>query len=252
MQTLLRKELREQWRTYRFLVVVAVLIVSGMIGPLSVKYLPLILAQMPGVPEGLMEVMPEPDVAMAVDEYVQNLSQLGVILAILIPMAAVVGEKTSGTAALILSKPVSRAVFLGAKLIAHGLIFFAGILLAGLGGYYYLGILFEWLTPVGFLALNGLLMTYLMMFLAITLFASTISRSQFAAAGISFGLLIFLSLLGAVPSLSPYLPTALMAWGRALVLRLDVEPAWGALGVTFAIIVSAFLGGLLVFRHQEI
>ena len=55
MQTLLRKELREQWRTHRILVVAAVLSLFGLLGPLSVKYLPLIMARMPGVPEGLAE-----------------------------------------------------------------------------------------------------------------------------------------------------------------------------------------------------
>lgn len=252
MQTLLRKELREQWRTHRILVVAAVLSLFGLLGPLSVKYLPLIMARMPGVPEGLAEVMPEPDVAMAVDEYVQNLAGFGVILAILIPMAAVVGEKNSGTAAMILSKPVSRAVFLGSKFITYGLIFFAGILLAGLGGYYYLGILFEWLKPEGFLALNGLLMIYLMMFVAITLFASTVSRSQFAAAGISFSLLIFISLLGTIPSLSPYFPTSLIDWGCALALRLDAEPAWTALAVTVAVTALAWLAAWLILQRQEL
>ena len=200
----------------------------------------------------MAEVMPDPDVAMAVDEYVQNLAGFGVILAILIPMAAVVGEKSSGTAAMILSKPVSRAVFLGSKFITYGLIFFAGILLAGLGGYYYLGILFEWLKPEGFLALNGLLMIYLMMFVAITLFASTVSRSQFAAAGISFSLLIFISLLGTIPSLSPYLPISLINWGCALALRLDAEPAWTALAVTVAVTALACLAAWLILQRQEL
>lgn len=252
MQTLFRKELREQWRTYRILVVAAVMSLFGLLGPLTVKYLPFIMAQMPGVPEGLAEVMPEPDVAMAVDEYVQNLVGFGVILAILIPMAAIVGEKTSGTAAMILSKPVSRAVFLGSKFITYGLIFFTGILLAGLSGYYYLGILFEWIKPAGFIALNGLMMIYLMMYLAITLFASTVSRSQFAAAGISFSLLVFLSLLGTIPSLSPHLPASLIDWGYALTLGLDAKPAWAALAVTLAVIALAWFAAWLILLRQEL
>lgn len=249
---LLQKELREHWRTRRFLIVAAVLFVFGLFGPLTVKYMPVILSQVPGVPEGLAELMPDPDVNMAVDEYVQNLTQFGVILAILVPMGAVVSEKKSGTAAMILSKPVSRATFLGAKWMIHTLVFIAGVLLAGLGGYYYLGILFEWLEPTGFLVLNGLIVIYLIMFLSITLFASSIFPSQLAAAGFSFGILICLGGLGAIPSISPNLPASLMRWGRELALDQGGEAAWEALGVTLLIVVVAWFGSWLSFRVQEL
>ncbi len=227
------------------------LFVVGLFGPLSVKYMPLILTRIPGVPEGLAEVMPAPDMHMAVDEYLQNLTQIGVILAILVPMAAVVGEKSRGTAAMVLSKPVSRVAFLGAKFIAHELVFTASILFAGVGGYYYLGILFQWLPPAGFLALNLLILIYLSVFLAITLLASTISRSQLAAAGIAFGFMVFLSLLGTIPSLTPYLPSSLISWGRDLALGLKSEPAWEALSITLATVALACLSAGLTFQRQE-
>jgi ABC-2 type transport system permease protein len=252
MWTLFKKEIRELWRTRRFLVVAAVMIVFACLGPLSVKYMPLIMERVPGVPEGLSEVMPAPDISMAVSEYVDNLSLFGIILAILVPMGAVVGEKERNTAAMVLSKPVSRAAFLGAKIIAYAVVFLVSIALAGLIGYYYLGILFEWLNPFAFLALSAMLMVYLMMYLAITVFTSTIARSQSAAAGISFGVLILLGLLGAIPSVSVRLPAFLLKWGQALALGMESEPSWVALGVTAALIAIAWLGALLILRRQEI
>ncbi|NIM95511.1 MAG: ABC transporter permease subunit [Anaerolineales bacterium] len=252
MSVFIRKELKEQWRTYRFLVVSAVLIVMGLLGPLSVKYMPEILSQIPGVPEELTEVMPEPDVTMAVAEYTENLTLFGLILAILVPMGAVIGEKMKGTATMVLSKPVSRASFLGAKFITYAGVFLVGITLASLTSYYYLGILFEWLAPLGFMALSGLLLIYLTTFVALTLLASTISRSQFAAAGISFGILILLGLLSSIPTLSRYLPSSLIAWGRGLALGIDVGPVWGALVVSVVLIAAAWLGAWLIFRKQEL
>jgi ABC-2 type transport system permease protein len=252
MRTLLLKELRGQWRTRRFLAVAAVLVAFSLFGVLSIKYMPLILSEVPGVPEGLADVMPEPDIGMAVDEYYQEITMFGVILAILVPMGIVVGEKERGTAAMILSKPVSRGVFLGAKFIALAIVFLTGMLLAGLIGYYYLGILFEWLPPIGFLAFIALLTFYLMMFLATTLFASTVCRSQFAAAGISFGLWVILGLLGVIPSISSKLPASMLAWGRALAMGIDADPAWLSVGVTGAVILIAWIGAWLVLRRQEI
>ncbi len=252
MRVLLKKELREVCRTRRFLIVVAILFVFGLLGPLTVKYMPLILTEVPGVPEGLADVMPEPDIAMAIDEYVQNLSQFGVILAILVPMGAVVSEKKSGTAAMVLSKPVSRAAFLGAKWVLYSFVFVVGVFIAGLGGYYYLGVLFDWVEPLNFLALNGLIAIYLMMFLAITLFASSICPSQLAAAGSSFGVLVILGFVGMISSISPYLPAALMRWGRELALQQSGEAAWGALAITVLIIGVACIGSWLIFRNQEL
>ncbi len=118
MKVLLWKELLEQWRSYRMLAVVAVLGVMGILGPLTARYMNELMASIPGTPEGLEAVLPEPTADLAVAELVDNLAQFGLILALLIPMASVVGEKHSGTAALTLSKPVSRAAFLLAKLLA--------------------------------------------------------------------------------------------------------------------------------------
>jgi ABC-2 type transport system permease protein len=252
MKQLLQKEFIELWRTRKILVVVAILFVFGLLGPLTVKYMPLILSEVPGVPEGLAEFMPEPDITMAVDEFVQNLSQFGVILAILVPMATVVGEKNSGTAAMILSKPVSRAAFLGAKWIMYTLVFVGGVFVAGLSGYYYTGVLFEWLRPLDFLALNALVTIYLVMYLSITLFASSICPSQLAAAGLSFALLIVLGLIGAIPGLSHNLPASLLRWGRGIALGQSGESAWGALVITGSIIVLAWLGSWFSFRSQEL
>ena len=71
-------------------------------------------------------MLPQPTAELAVSELVDNLAQFGLVLALLVPMAAVVGEKTSGTAALTLSKPVGRGAFLAAKLLALVVTFGAG------------------------------------------------------------------------------------------------------------------------------
>jgi ABC-2 type transport system permease protein len=252
MKKLMQKELRELWRTRKFLIVLTILFVFGLLGPLTVKYMPIILSEVPGVPEGLEEIMPEPDIAMAVDEYVQNLTQFGVILAILVPMAAVVGEKKSGTAAMVLSKPISRAAFLGAKWVLYIFLFISGVIVASAGGYYYIGLLFDWLGPLDFLAANGLIALYLVMFLSITLFASTVCPSQLAAAGLSFGVLILLGLFGAIPSLSPHLPAALLKWGRGLALGQGGEASLGALVIAGGIILATWLASWLSFRAREL
>src|SRR3972149_4364662 len=137
MLTLLRKELLEQWRTYRMLIVAAVMLVFGMTSPLLGRYTREIISQLPNSPPELITLIPPPTVADAVLQYAENLVQFGAILAILIPMGAVAQEWERGTAAMLLSKPVSRETFISAKFLALLATFLIGVALAAAGGYYY-------------------------------------------------------------------------------------------------------------------
>ncbi len=252
MRTLLWKELTEQWRSYRLLIVAAVLVATGILGPLSARYLNELMLAIPGAPPGLESVLPKPDAALAVEQLVKNLAQFGVILALLVPMATVVGEKASGTAAITLSKPVSRAAFLAAKFGALKVMLVTGIGLGVLAGYAYIGMLFEWLPGFGFLALAVLMTLYLLTYASLTLFASAVARSQRAAAGLAIGLALVLGFAGAIPQFATYLPGSLVGWGAALALGKPVAPVWGAAGVSAGISILALVSAWLAFRRQEL
>jgi ABC-2 type transport system permease protein len=252
MKVLLWKELLEQWRSYRMLAVAAVLGVMGILGPLTARYMNEIMASIPGTPEGLEAVLPEPTVDLAVAELTENLTQFGIILALLIPMASVVGEKHSGTAALTLSKPVSRFTFLLGKLLALLVTFAVGVGI-GLGaGYAYTGMLFTWLAPGGFIVLGFGLLLYLLFYGSLSLLASTLMRSQLAAAGLAFGLTLALGLLGTIPAVGAYLPAGLTGWGRAVAIGLDVETPWKAIAATLLLIPGLLLAGWGALRQQEL
>lgn len=250
MMVALRKELLEQWRSYRLLVVVVVFALFGLTSPLLAKLTPEILRLVPGA-ESFSQLVSAPTAADAVGQYVKNLSQFGVLLAILLPMSAVVQEKERGTAAMLLVKPLPRWAFLWAKFAALGITFLAGTVVAAIGGYYYTLLLFQALPLGAWLALNGLLLLFFLVFVAITLLASTISRSQATAAAIAFGCLLLVLTLGSLPGLSAYLPGRLTTWGAALVLG-GATPAWGAVAVSIAVTLLALLAAWAVFERQEL
>jgi len=252
VRTLFWKEWLEQRRSYRLLAAVIALAIAGILGPLTAKYLPQMLASMADVPAGLEAILPAADVSIAVGEYSDNVVQLGALLALLLPMAAIVGEKNQGTAALTLSKPVSRLSFVAAKVLAQSLTLVLGLLAACLVGYFYIGVLFGWLDAAGFVAANALYGVYLTALLSMTILASALARSTLASAGMAFGALITLGILGSVPDLSRYLPTALLAWGRALALSLPSEPAWEALAASLGLSLAALAGAWQALRRQEL
>ncbi len=246
----LRKELLEQWRTHRLLVLAVVFVLMGLISPLLAKLTPELLRLIPGGDQ-FVPLIPPPTAADAVAQYVKNISQFGIILALLLAMGAVAGEKDRGTAALMLAKPFPRGAFLLAKFGALALTFLVSLIVAGIVGYYYTLLLFTALPPGGWLALNALVWLWLLVYLALTLFCSTITRSQAAAGGLAFGFLVILSLLGSLPRVGEYLPGQLLNWGSALALG-STRSAWPAVAVSVGLIALSLLAAWLLFRRQEL
>jgi ABC-2 type transport system permease protein len=249
--TVLRKELMEQWRTYRFLIIAAVFVVFGMTSPLLAKFMPQLFKAIPGVPQGLLDSMPAPTVADAIGQYVKNMNQFGIILALLTTMGIVVSEKERGTAAFFLTRPVSRETFLLAKFAVQFLAFTAAIAISALGCWYYTYVLFEPMAWGPFLAMNGLMLTAFMVYIALALLGSTIAKTQGISAGLAFVALIVVSLIGALPSIGNYLPARLFSWGAILALG-GHDSAWPAFGISLALIAAALIAAMLILRKQEI
>jgi ABC-2 type transport system permease protein len=248
----LRKELLEQWRSYRLLVVAVVLLLfGGFIAPLTAKYTPELIKALAPQGDEFAGLIPTPTATVAVQEYVESISQFGVLVALLVAMGAVAREKDKGTAALMLSKPLSRGVFLAAKFVALGMTFTLGILIAGAACYYYTMLLFEALDLSSWLALNGLLLLFLLVYVALTLFCSTLTKSQVVGGGLAFGLLMLLTAIGALPTVGDYLPGRLVSWAAGLMggsAKASWSAVWGSLGL---ILVSMF-GAWAIFVRQEL
>lgn len=247
---LLRKEWLEQWRTYRLLVVGVVLVVFGLLSPLIAKYTPELIKL---VPEGeaIAALIPTPTALEAVAQYLKNMSQFGGILALLLTMGAVAQEKDKGTAAMMLVKPLPRLAFLAAKFAALALMFTASLALAGLACYYYTWLMFGPLDALRWLAFNGLLLAYVLVYVALTLFCSVITKSQAAAGGLAICFLLVLGLVGAVPGWGDYLPGQLLTWGYGIMAG-KADTFYPALAVSAGLIVAAFIGAWRAFERQEL
>jgi ABC-2 type transport system permease protein len=245
-----RKETLEQWRTHRFLVAAAVLMLFGLLSPVVAKLMPEIFKMFPGA-EPFVAMMPQPTVKDAVDQYVKNISQFALIIGILMTMGAVAQERDKGTAALMLVKPLSRWTFLLAKLMALLAVFATSILLAGLGAYCYTLFLFGPMPILPWLALNGLLLVYTLVFVALTLFFSTLGRSQALAGGLALAAMAVLGILGSIPGVNGFVPAQLVNWGTALMTQ-GGQSAWPALWVSLGLILASLTGAWLILRRQEL
>lgn len=249
-QAALRKELMEQLRTYRLLMVGAVLIVFGLLSPLLAKITPEIIKM---IPEGefIAQLIPPPTIMDAVAQYIKNTGQFSILLALLVTMGSVVQEKEKGTAAMMLVKPLPRLTFLIAKFTALALMFVVTIAIAGLACYYYTWLLFGALDLPGWIALNGLLLVFVLVYVALTLFCSVVTKSQAGAGALALGMLFIISLIGSIPGLGEHLPGQLLIWGGGMMAG-ETETFWPALWVSLGIIVVALAMAGLIFQKQEL
>jgi ABC-2 type transport system permease protein len=244
-----RKEWMELIRSYRLLVAAIVLLFFGLTSPVLAKFTPELLTLIPT--GGIAIQIPPPTVTDAFAQYVKNMGQFGILLALLLTMGSVAQEKDKGTAAMILVKPMPRAAFLGAKFLGLAALFAICILLAGLGAYYYTVLLFQPMDILSWLLLNVFLFVYIMVIVAVTLFSSTLMKSQISAGGLALGLIIVVSAFGSLLNLGKYLPGELITWGMRL-MQGNLSPSWIALGVSLGLIVVALFAAGLVFQDQEL
>lgn len=231
---LLKKEITEQLRTYKLLIIGGIFLVFGITTPLTLKYMPQIL-EFAGT-SGMEIVVPPPTAVQSLAEYAATIGQIGVLLAVLMAMGSIANERRHGTAVITLSKPVSRAAFVNAKLIANSLTFLVSLVGASLVCYAYTILLIEDANLMAFIGQNLILAVFLIFCLAVTILFSSLFKSSLAAGGIALAILIGQAGLSAIPRIGDFFPGKLLNWGNVLLAGSDTT-YWAALIITAALIV---------------
>jgi ABC-2 type transport system permease protein len=181
----------------------------------------------------------------------------------IIMQSAVVGEKRSGTAAWVLSKPVSRTAFILSKLIAYTLgITVTMVLAQGLIAYLIEGLVVgEWLQVGGFLAALAVHLANILFYLTLTLMLGTIFEHGAPVIGIPLAVLFSQNFIASIyPELVQYLPwtlaippnnTSQLSLTAALMMGAPLPP----LTPLYTVLVSSVIFvavGLWVFNRQEL
>jgi ABC-2 type transport system permease protein len=245
---LLRKEITEQWRTARLPVMAVIFLVVGLGSPLLAWYTPeIVKAASPiGIP------VPTPTQHDAIAQLTKNLSQFGVIAAILLAMGSIAGEKEHGTAAFVLTKPASRLAFLTAKFGGLAITLAAAVTASGAGAYLYTSILFSSPPVPGFAAACLVMLLGVLVLAAVTFLASTLVRSSIQAAGAGLAAFVVAATVAAIPHAGRLSPLGLGGLVNDLALgRTPADWAW-PVAVNAGIVIAALIAGWLAFRRQEL
>lgn len=250
-RSFLGKEFLETVRTWRIWVLPGIMLFFALTTPILSKLTPTLLESFAKEQPGAVIRLPDPTYRDAYLEHVSNLSEI-VALAVLIAFAgAVNGERRSGTAILVLTKPVSRPAFVAAKAIANAVLL-AGTLLAGtLVSWGMTRIVFGEAPPGPVFGATAVWFAFGLLLVGVATLASTLVGSQLGAAGI--GLLAF-ALLGISNLWEPaqrYGPAGVLKASGELALGKSADFAW-PLGVSLVLAVVLTAAAALVFRRQEL
>jgi ABC-2 type transport system permease protein len=245
---LLKKEMTEQWRTYRLLIIASVFLLFGITTPLMLKYLPEIL-KLSG--ETIQLEIPPPTAAQSLAEYAGSIGQIGVLVVVLVAMGTIATEIQRGTAVITLSKPVSYTAFVNAKFVAVSFSFLLSLVVASVVSFAYTVWLIGNASVAAFTGMNLLIGVFLLFSLSVTLLFSSLFKSSVAAGGCALGTVVAISLLSGLPIIGDFVPGKLLTWGNNLVNG-SVDSFWGALGVTIALTVICLLLTPRMLRKKEI
>ena len=168
---------------------------------------------------------------------------------IVLAQSRIIGDKQLGTAAWLLSKPLSRSAYLLSKLLADGVgILVTMIGVQGLVAYAQLSAFTGGAFPVlPFLGALGLLALNLLFYLAFTLMLGTFFSGRSAVIGGALVLLFVQSQLGQ-SALAPYIPGALPFMAIQL---LDGTPLLGILPIVATTVLIPVCMGVAIWRFRR-
>lgn len=212
----IKKEIIEGIRSYRFLILLLVMVIFAILDPLMLKLLPVLLKNQ--VPEGVTELFKITQ-TFAVQNYIKDISQLINIVIILTLAGLLVDERNNKTLVFQYSKGVSVTGMIIGKNTVYTVALPISIFIGFCVNYYYSSVLFieEPVAIASILKIAGLFSVYYIFIVSLVIFLGSFSqRKLFVGIG-SLAIVFTLSALGSINVIKHYLPSNLLSLaGRIL------------------------------------
>lgn len=243
IRVLFKKECVEAARDFRWIWMPIVFVILGIMEPLTAYYTPQIIEQFGGLPEGAIFEIPLPTAAEVLVRTAGQFNLFGVLVIILAFMGILAGERKSGTAAMVLVKPVSYNAFVIAKWLHGVLLVLVSYLLGMLAAWYYTFQLFGAVNIADFFAGSMTFGIWLVfVFTLILFFSSFSSKPGIAAFGALATVIVFSMVSSLLPEKFNWSPFGLTNYASEFWLG---QSASGKISLAFVLTVA--LIGLMTF-----
>ncbi|SEW34679.1 ABC transporter permease [[Clostridium] fimetarium] len=246
-----KKEFMENTRTYKLLILFAVFLIFGMMGPVIAKLTPELIKSMDL--QGIPFTIPVPTAKDSYIQFFKNDGQMGLLILVLIFGGTLTREYTKGTLINVLTKGLPRKTVIFAKYTVGSILWTVSLVLSLLTTYGYTVYLFPNDNVYNIVPSVGCLWIFGLFLLAVIIFASTLVESSYSCLLITALILILLFTINIVPAIVPYNPV-LLASGNVSMLEqgYDFSDVIKSLSVTIVAIVGLIWAAVIIFNKKKI
>lgn len=240
----MRKEFAEIIRTWRIWVLPGIVLFFAISGPVIAEFTPELLKSVAADQPGVVFEFPEPSYVDSYLQWTKNLAQIVTFAVIIIFGGIVSAERKSGTAILVLTKPVTRPAFVAAKFVSQAVMLAVTVAVGAVVTWGITAAIFGEAPFAPLAEATGAWLVFGVMFLAVMTLLSVIVNSQAGAAGTGLAVFLVLSILTLWGPALDYSPAGLVNMPTDLVLGEAADTLWplvtGALLGAGAVIAAAF------------
>ncbi len=246
-----RKESVEILRTWRIWVLPGIVLFFALSGPFMARFTPQIIKAVTSGQSGMVIEVPDPTYLDSYAQWIKNLSQIVLFAVVIIYGGLVSSERKSGTAVLVLTKPVSRTAFVLAKSTVHMLLLGLTVSLGTMLTWALTAAIFGDAPPGGLLLASGAWLAFGLLFIGVMTLLSVALRSQAGAAGLGLAIYALVSIASIWRPAGEFTPAGLVGAPAAIAMGKAVPVLWPA--VTSLLAAAAFVAAAaMLFRRQEL
>ncbi len=245
-----KKEILEQLRTYKMLILISVFFLLGMMSPLIAKIMPDILSGMKI--EGMTIQIPDPTKIDAYSQFFKNFNQMGLLVLLLVFGGILSNELIRGTLVNVLAKGLSRATVILSKFTSAVILWTVGYVIAVLTTYGYTYYLFGNATEPNLIFSLFCLWMFGCFLISIILLSGTLTSGTFGGLIVTAVILVILLMISIVPNAWKYNPMTLASKNLDLLKEtVKVSEFYPVLIITAVLTIASLYIAISLFRRKK-
>ncbi|MGO5234877.1 ABC transporter permease [Bacillus licheniformis] len=250
---LFQKEWTESWRDGKLLWLPVILILLGLIQPLSLYYMPQIIDMAGNLPEGSVIDIPRPRGEEVMASTLSQFGTVGTAIFVFSVMGSIVHERNQGSLSLVMARPVSPLQYIGSKWLQQVLLVLVSFAASYGLAFYYTNLLFGKVEFDRFLFSLSVYSIWIIFVMSVTMFFSALFRHIGGIAGMSICFITFVSLAGSLfPRFTEWMPDKAKSQADYFIMHGSWDHAFGWMVFSsLGIVILLFMCTVFVFKRYE-
>lgn len=247
----LKKELLENIRTYKMLIMLLLFFIFGIMSPLTAKLTPDLLNALAA--DGVSITIADPTALDSWTQFFKNTSQMGLIITVIVFSGILGTEISKGTLINILTKGLSRRAVILSKYTSMSLIWTISLLISFLSTWAYTAYLFPGSQIKNLFFSTFCLWLFGILLLSLLLFAATITKNSYSCLLLTGAGVVICLLAAILPTADQYNPLSLTTKNMDLLTNTTAPSTLhNAIYISILLTIALISSALLIFKKKQI